>query len=84
MTNPGSITTIELVEIIKRSPMGLRLLTQGKQFSFFANEEEFMRVAAKAPRSHCVLNSSKLARHGVKMTELHEAIEEALHNWQPS
>jgi hypothetical protein len=52
-----------------------------KNFDFFADEAEFMRIAARTPRSNCVLDSSKLARAGVPMTEVHDAIEIALRKW---
>ena len=74
-TNPGTVTTREVVSIIQRSGVC------PKSFDFFANEAEFMRTAAKTPRSNCVLDSSKLERAGVRMTEVHEALEIALRNW---
>lgn len=83
VTNPGSITTHEVVEMIRSSPVEKRLQAEGKIFSFFSNEEEFMRTAVKAPRSNCILDSSKLADHGIKMFEVHEAVEQALAHWEP-
>lgn len=82
VTNPGAVTTHEVVELIKKSPLGSRSQMKGKEFSFFANEEEFMRLAAKTPRSNCVLDSGKLMRLGVKMDEVHEAVERALARWE--
>jgi dTDP-4-dehydrorhamnose reductase len=82
VTNPGSVTTREVVELVKASALGGRLKAQGKVFSFFSSEEEFMKIAAKAPRSHCVLNSGKLAQQGIKMTEVHEAVDQALRSWK--
>jgi dTDP-4-dehydrorhamnose reductase len=78
VTNPGSITTREVTELILKSGV-LR-----KQFNFFASETEFMKLAAKTPRSSCVLDTSKLRRAGVTMTEIHAAIERALRNWIPA
>lgn len=82
VTNPGSITTHEVVEMIKKSVMGRRLLAKGKEFIFFKDEAEFMKLAAKTPRSNCVMDSSKLTRAGVKMDEVHEAVEQALLRWE--
>jgi nucleoside-diphosphate-sugar epimerase len=82
VTNPGAITSREVVELIKRSPLGSRLQAEEKTFSFFADEKEFMKVAAKTPRSNCVLDSGKLMRQGVKMNEVHEAVEQALAHWE--
>ena len=37
--------------------------------------------AAKTPRSNCVMTSAKLAATGIKMTEVHEAVERDLRRW---
>jgi dTDP-4-dehydrorhamnose reductase len=78
VTNPGKITTHEVVELIKASGVC------DKEFHFFKSEEEFMRVAAKTPRSNCVMDSTKLRNTGVRMTEVREAIIRALENWESS
>jgi len=82
VTNPGAITTHEVIESIKKSSVGKRLQAKGKDFSFFADEAEFMKIAAKTPRSNCVMDSSKLTRSGIKMEEVHEAVEQALARWE--
>lgn len=76
VTNPGSVTTQEVVELIKKSGVS------DKEFSFFDNEDEFMHIAAKTPRSNCVLDTTKLQNAGIQMTEVHEAVETALKNWK--
>ena len=76
VTNPGAITTHEVVEHIKKSGVCV------KEFTFFKNEDEFMHVAAKTPRSNCVMNSEKLARVGIQMTEVHEAVARDLKTWR--
>jgi len=78
VTNPGRVTTREVVELIKRSGVCAR------EFSFYASEEEFMQLAAKTPRSNCVLDSSKLMAKGIQLTEVHEAVERDLSRWQKS
>ena len=83
VTNPGAITTHEVVKMIKNSRLGERLQSEGKTFSFFTNEDEFMRKAAKTPRSNCVMDSSKILRHGIKLPEVHDAVAQALENWEP-
>lgn len=75
VTNPGSVTTQEVVELIKKTGVS------DKEFSFFDNEDEFMHIAAKTPRSNCVLDTTKLQTAGIRMTEVHEAVETALKNW---
>ena len=76
VTNPGHITTREVVDLIRRTGVSQ------KQFSFFADEAEFMRTAAKTPRSNCVMDSSKLAAAGIRLTEVHEAVERDLRRWR--
>jgi dTDP-4-dehydrorhamnose reductase len=76
VTNPGHVTTREVVDLIKQSGVCR------KEFTFFKNEDEFMHLAAKTPRSNCVMNSAKLAGVGIKMTEVHEAVARDLARWQ--
>jgi dTDP-4-dehydrorhamnose reductase len=81
VTNPGAITTHEVVKMIKNSAIGSRLVAEGKTFSFFSDEDEFMRKAAKTPRSNCVMDSSKILRQGIQLTEVHDAVTHALERW---
>jgi dTDP-4-dehydrorhamnose reductase len=76
VTNPGSVTTHEIVDLIQRSGVC------PKSFAFFSSEEEFMRVAAKTPRSNCVLDSSKLERAGIRLTPVRDAVERDLKSWR--
>ena len=77
VTNPGYITTSEVVELIKESGLCT------KTFNFFKDESEFMTKAAKTPRSNCIMSSEKLAAEGIKMTPVKKAIRQALSNWTP-
>ncbi len=76
VTNPGQVTTREVVSLLRASGVA-----PGKEFSFFDDEDEFMAKAAKTPRSNCVLDTSKLQATGIRMTEVHEAIERSLRAW---
>jgi dTDP-4-dehydrorhamnose reductase len=76
VTNPGHVTTHEVVDLIRRSGVCT------KNFKFFANEDDFMHKAAKTPRSNCVMDSSKLASVGIRLTEVHEAVTSALAHWK--
>ena len=76
ITNPGEITTRQMVELIKATEVS------DKDFKFFANEAEFMQNSAIAPRSNCTLDSSKLTSVGIKMTPVIECVENCLRNWQ--
>jgi dTDP-4-dehydrorhamnose reductase len=75
VTNPGQITTHEVVELIKKTGVS------NKNFQFFKDESDFMTKAAKTPRSNCVMDSSKLASVGIRMTEVHAAVERDLRRW---
>jgi len=76
VTNPGQVTTHEVVDLIKKAGVS------NKDFTFFKDETEFMHTAAKTPRSNCVMTSQKLASVGIQMTEVHDAIARDLQNWQ--
>jgi len=77
LTNPGAMTTRDVVELIKDAG-----ITE-KEFSFFESEDEFMKLAAKTPRSNCLLDSSKAVEAGLKLTPIRESIVQALKNWHP-
>ena len=77
VTNPGHVTTEEVVDLIQASGICR------KDYRFFDDEAEFMQTAARTPRSNCVLDSTKLVEAGIHMTEVHEAISQALKIWQP-
>lgn len=76
MTNPGSITTREVAALMHKTGACT------KQFQFFQSEADFLKNAAKTPRANCVLDSSKLLAAGIRLTEIHEAVETALRNWK--
>ena len=76
VTNPGQVTTHEVVDLIKKTGVS------DKDFVFFKDESDFMQKAAKTPRSNCVMSSSKLAATGIQMTEVHAAVERDLKRWQ--
>ena len=77
VTNPGFVTTRHVVEQIEK------ILKPARKFEFWANDVEFYQVAAKTPRSNCVMDVSKLLAAGVKIRGVEEAIEDSLKNWKP-
>jgi len=77
VTNPGFITTRRVVELVQE------FLCPTRSFEFWESDEEFYRVAAKTPRSNCVLDVSKLLATGVEMRSVEEAIEGSLREWKP-
>ncbi len=76
VTNPGAVTTSQVVDLIKKSGVN------NKDFQFFEDEADFMSKAAKTPRSNCTLNDSKLRDAGVIMRPVEEALDWSLKNWQ--
>jgi len=76
LTNPGPITTRTVTELIAKR------LKLDNEFNFFPSEEEFMRVAARTPRSNCCLDTTKAAIAGVVMRPAIEALEDALKHWE--
>ncbi|MDA0834740.1 MAG: sugar nucleotide-binding protein [Planctomycetota bacterium] len=78
VTNTGHTSTSEVVSLIQK------YLHPDRDFRFFENEDEFMRTAAKTPRSNCILDNSKLRATGIDIPDIHTALERALRNWQSS
>jgi len=77
VTNPGWVRTRQVIELIEK------ILKPGRKFEYWQNDEEFYRVAAKTPRSNCVMDVSKLLAAGVKIRPVLEALEDSLKNWKP-
>lgn len=75
LTNPGFVTARQVIDLVKAHGLS------DKEFDFFASEEEFMQVAAKTPRSNCVLDSSKAVAAGLPLSPVEEALETAMKNW---
>jgi len=77
ITNPGFTTARHVVTLIQKH------LKPKHDFEFWPNDDEFYKKAAKAPRSNCVLDVSKLLATGVKIRDVEEALEDSLRNWKP-
>lgn len=77
VTNPGFVTTKHVVQLIGK------YLKPSRKFEFWASDAEFYQVAAKTPRSNCVMDTTKLLAAGVKIRGVEEALEHSLKNWQP-
>ncbi|EEF60576.1 SDR family oxidoreductase [Pedosphaera parvula] len=77
VTNPGFFTTRQVVSAIER------ILKPSRRFEFWESDEEFYQVAAKTPRSNCVMDTSKLLATGVKIRSAQEALEYSLRHWKP-
>jgi dTDP-4-dehydrorhamnose reductase len=76
VANPGAVATRQVVEMIQW------ILKPERRFEFWESDEEFYRSAAKAPRSNCILDVSKLLAAGVKIRSVEEALKDSLRHWQ--
>lgn len=76
VTNVGFVTTRQVVEMLEK------ILKPNRKFEYWENDEEFYKVAAKTPRSNCVLDISKMLNAGVKVRHVNEALEDSLKNWK--
>lgn len=69
IANKGSVTTKEVVKLIKDH------LKPNKKFSFFSKLDDFM-MEITAPRSNCVLDTSKIEKY-IKIRTTREALDSA-------
>lgn len=76
VTNPGAVTTRQVVDLIEK------IIRPDRPFQYWKNDREFYSVAAKTPRSNCILDVSKLLAAGVRMRNVSDALHSALKNWQ--
>lgn len=76
VTNTGSVTTRRVCELIREH------LAPERTFDFFDSEQEFMEVAAKTPRSNCVMDNRKLLSAGVAISDVEDVIVRSLKQWQ--
>ena len=76
LTNPGFITTTQVVELIRRHGLSDR------RFQFFESEADFMQNAAITPRSNCVLDSTKAVNAGLPLSHVLDALDKAMRNWK--
>jgi len=87
LTNPGAVTTREVVELIREEGdrRGRSGVESGrgmlKDFAFFDSEDEFMKTMAVARRSSCVLDTTKAERLGLPLRPVREALADSLRNW---
>ena len=72
MTNSGSITTRQVTKWMEEEGVS------EKEFKFFEDEDQFMKKAAKTPRSNCVLDTTKAEKAGIGMRPVEEAMRESM------
>ena len=76
ITNPGWMSTRQVIGLIQKH------LKPNREFVFWADDSEFYKLGAKAPRSNCIMDVSKLLNAGVKIRGVEEAIDDSLRKWQ--
>jgi dTDP-4-dehydrorhamnose reductase len=88
LTNPGSVTAREVVELIREEGERRRKLGDIasaahmlKDYAWFESEEEFMKTTARARRSSCVLDTTKAEKCGLPLRPVREAITDSLQKW---
>jgi len=76
ITNKGGVTTKEVTELMKK------YLKTGKdlEFEFFSNLDKFMSEVT-APRSNCVLDTSKIEQY-IPIRTAEEALKDAISNYR--
>ena len=75
VTNPGFVSTRQIARLIER------FLPPARAFAFWENDEEFYQQGVKAPRTNCVLDTTKLAGTGIQLRPVEEALEDSLRRW---
>jgi dTDP-4-dehydrorhamnose reductase len=78
LTNPGFVSSSQVVAMIER------ILKPNRPFVFWAGDAEFYRVAARTPRSNCILDVSKALAAGLPLRPVEEALADSLQQWRPS
>lgn len=72
LTNKGSIKTSQVVEWMKEEGV------TDKEFNFFDSEDDFMAKAAIAPRSNCVMDTTKAEKCGIVLRPVEDAVRDSL------
>lgn len=75
VTNEGSVTAREVVELIKKYKLS------EKDFKFFDNLDQF-NSKVRTPRSNTILNTKKLRSVGLGLSNVHQSLETSLRNWR--
>jgi len=75
VTNPGFVTSRQVVELMQK------ILRPARSYEFWNNDEEFYRVAAKTPRSNCIMDVTKLLATSVSLRPVEDALVDSLKNW---
>jgi dTDP-4-dehydrorhamnose reductase len=75
IVNPGYASTREVVALIRK------IRRPDWEPEYWRDDAEFYEKAARAHRSNCVLESSKLAAGGIKLRDVESALVDSLRSW---
>lgn len=78
VTNPGAVWTSEVVEALRRHGLGR------DDIRYFTNEADFLSEPGRVYRANCLLSEAKLLATGIRIPDVHEAIERSLREWKSS
>jgi dTDP-4-dehydrorhamnose reductase len=78
VTNPGAVTTHQVVDLIQQ------VLKPPRRFRWGKADGELGSGGPEVPRSNCILDVSKLLKTGVKLRRVTAALEDSLGKWQPA
>lgn len=73
--NAGTVTTGQIVEMIKQ------ILKPARKFEFFEHGSAMQEALFGEPRSNCVLSCEKLAKAGIHVRPVMQALQDSLDNW---
>ena len=74
LTNPGSVTTAEVVDLMREGGLLDRV-------KWFDGDADFYKVA-KTPRSNCVLDHSKAIAAGANLQSVRDALADSIKKWR--
>lgn len=72
VTNPGAISTSKLTDFLQR------VIKPRPRFNFGSPEDDPARAGSPAPESHCILDTTKLLKAGVKIRPVADALKDSL------
>jgi dTDP-4-dehydrorhamnose reductase len=76
LTNPGAITTEEIIDMVNR------ILKPARSLETCVNGCNLLGSQARWPEPNCILDTSKVRRTGVKIRHVRDALKHALEKWQ--
>lgn len=76
LNNPGYVSTVEVVNKIRK------LLKPNWRPKYWSGDNEFYKFGACAPRSNCILETTRNSDKKPQMRSVQEAIEDSIEKWR--